>query len=109
MTVIWLSIYMCTFYSRKDQRQLIHMPMEDQSNSVERSVYLSPGFDPSTLNMPQLRNILFKEDVKSIYKCHTKAALVAHFREHISPEVAKGLLEEMKHVKRSSQGITNAH
>ena len=67
--------------------------------------YLQPSFDPSSLTMPRLRNILMTHDI-SYPASAKKAELVAIFNQDLKPKSRK-LLAARDRVRRTSAGITN--
>ncbi|KAF2664706.1 hypothetical protein BT63DRAFT_418052 [Microthyrium microscopicum] len=68
--------------------------------------YLQPNFDPSTLVVPRLRNILLTHDIK--YPSNAKKAdLVALFNSDLKPKARKILAAHRK-IQRSSTGIEDA-
>jgi hypothetical protein len=67
--------------------------------------YLAPGFDPSSLTVPRLRNILLTHDVD--YPSNAKKPqLIQLFNDELAPE-AKKLVSASKRVKRSNRGIVD--
>lgn len=67
--------------------------------------YLAPGFDPSSLTVPRLRNILLTHDVD--YPSNAKKTqLIQLFHDELAPQ-AKKLLSASKRVKRSARGIVD--
>ena len=67
--------------------------------------YLSSSFDPSSLTIPRLRNILITHDV-AYPASAKKAQLVNLFMTEIKPK-ARNLLAARDQVRRTSRGITN--
>jgi hypothetical protein len=67
--------------------------------------YLAPGFDPASLTVPRLRNILLTHDIE--YPSNAKKPqLVQLFHDELTPK-AKKLLSASKRVKRSARGIVD--
>ena len=67
--------------------------------------YLQPGFDPNSLKMPQLRNILMTHDIQYPSSAK-KPQLVDIFVHELKPQSRK-LLAARDRVRRTSEGITN--
>ena len=67
--------------------------------------YLQPSFDPSTLTMPRLRNILMTHNI-SYPASAKKAELVNTFNQDLKPQARK-LLSARDKVRRTSRGITD--
>ncbi|KAH0556374.1 hypothetical protein GP486_005702 [Trichoglossum hirsutum] len=67
--------------------------------------YLSPGFDPSTITAPRLREILVAHDVHYPSSAK-KPQLIEIFNENIVPQARK-ILNAHKRIKRTSRGITD--
>ena len=66
--------------------------------------YLQPSFDPSSITMPKLRNILMTHDVK--YPASAKKPeLVDIFNQQVKPK-SRRLLAARDRVRRTSEGIT---
>ena len=67
--------------------------------------YLSPSFDPTSLTMPRLRNILMSHDIP--YPASAKKPqLVEIFSQELRPRARK-ILAARDRVKRTSRGITD--
>jgi hypothetical protein len=67
--------------------------------------YLEPGFDPNSLTVPKLRNVLVTHDVT--YPSNAKKPqLVQLFNEQVIPQ-AKKLLSARRRLKPSSRGIVD--
>ena len=67
--------------------------------------YLQPSFDPSSITMPRLRNILMSHDIQ--YPASAKKAeLVDVFNQSLKPK-SRRLLAARDRVRRTSAGITN--
>ncbi|KIW03021.1 hypothetical protein, variant 1 [Verruconis gallopava] len=65
--------------------------------------YLAPGFDPATLTVPRLRNVLLTHNIE--YPSNAKKPqLLQLFNDELVPQ-AKKLLAASKRVKRSARGI----
>lgn len=67
--------------------------------------YLSPSFDPASLKMPQLRNVLMTHDI-SYPASAKKSQLVEIFTQELKPKARK-ILAARDRVKRTSRGITD--
>ena len=72
---------------------------------MEELEYLQPGFDPSQLTMPRLRNILMTHDI-TYPSSAKKNDLVEIFTTQLKPKSRK-LLASRDRVRRTSEGITN--
>ena len=67
--------------------------------------YLSPSFDPASLNMPRLRNILMSHDIA--YPASAKKPLLVDiFTQALKPKARK-ILAARDRVRRTSRGITD--
>jgi hypothetical protein len=67
--------------------------------------YLQPGFDPNSLTIPKLRNVLVTHDIT--YPSNAKKPqLVQLFIDEVLPQ-AKKLLAARKRIKPSSRGIVD--
>lgn len=67
--------------------------------------YLEPGFDPNSLTVPKLRNVLVTHDVT--YPSNAKKPqLVQLFNEEVIPQARK-LLSARRRLKPSSRGIVD--
>lgn len=67
--------------------------------------YLSPSFDPTSLTMPRLRNILMSHDIP--YPASAKKPqLVEIFSQELRPRARK-ILAARDRVRRTSRGITD--
>ena len=72
---------------------------------MDEMEYLQPSFDPSSLTMPRLRNILMTHDIQ--YPASAKKAeLVDTFNQDLKPQARK-LLSTRDRVRRTSKGITD--
>lgn len=67
--------------------------------------YLSPSFDPSSLTMPRLRNVLMSHDI-AYPASAKKAQLVDIFTQELKPK-ARRILAARDKVRRTSRGITD--
>lgn len=65
--------------------------------------YLSPSFDPSSLTMPRLRNVLMSHDI-AYPASAKKAQLVDIFTQRLKPK-ARSILAARDKVRRTSRGI----
>ena len=75
------------------------------SGQEDELYYLSPSFDPASLTIPRLRNILISHDVQ--YPASAKKPqLVDLFTTEIKPKARK-LLAARDKVRRTSRGITD--
>lgn len=71
----------------------------------EELEYLSPSFDPSSLTMPRLRNVLLSHDI-AYPASAKKAQLVDIFTQKLKPK-ARNILAARDKVRRTSRGITD--
>jgi len=69
----------------------------------EEPAYLQPDFDPNSLKVPELRNLLLEYDV-DYPSAAKKGVLVDLFNEHIAPR-AQRITEQRSRVRASSRGI----
>ena len=77
---------------------LKHFTMADELD------YLQPSFEPSSVTMPKLRNILMTNDIP--YPASAKKGeLVDIFNQHLKPK-ARRILAARDRVRRTSEGIT---
>ncbi|KAI5838346.1 Man1-Src1p-C-terminal domain-containing protein [Morchella snyderi] len=67
--------------------------------------YLQPGFDPATLKVQQLRQILLEHNI-DFPSNPKKAQLVELFTQHVAPK-ARTILNARSRVKPSSRGIVD--
>ena len=67
--------------------------------------YLLPSFDPSTLTIPRLRNILMSHDI-AYPSSAKKPQLVEIFTQELRPNARK-ILAAQDRVRRTSRGITD--
>ena len=67
--------------------------------------YLSPSFDPTSLTMPRLRNILMSHDIPYPASAN-KPQLVGIFSQELRPRARK-ILAARDRVRRTSRGITD--
>ncbi|KAK4697819.1 hypothetical protein P7C71_g333, partial [Lecanoromycetidae sp. Uapishka_2] len=68
-------------------------------------IYLSPSFDPASLTIPKLRNVLMSHDI--VYPASAKKAqLVEIFTQVLKPKARK-ILAARERVRRTSRGITD--
>lgn len=75
------------------------------ASSDDELTYLSPSFDPTSLTMPRLRNILMSHDIP--YPASAKKPqLVEIFTQELKPRARKILAARDK-VRRTSRGITD--
>ncbi len=73
--------------------------------NMDEMEYLQPSFDPSSLTVPRLRNILMTHDIN--YPASAKKAqLVDTFNQDLKPQARK-LLSARDRVRRTSKGITD--
>ncbi|KAF8455506.1 Man1-Src1p-C-terminal domain-containing protein [Terfezia claveryi] len=72
---------------------------------MDEPAYLQPDFDPNTLKVPELRNLLLEYDV-DYPSAAKKAVLVDLFNEHIAPR-AQRIVEQRGSVRASSKGIVS--
>ena len=87
-----------TGQNRLSRAQLVAMDEDDL-------FYLAPGFDPASLTVPRLRNILLTHDID--YPSNAKKPqLIQLFHDELTPK-AKKLLSASKRVKRSARGIVD--
>lgn len=70
---------------------------------MDDQAYLEPGFDPASLTMPRLRNILVMHNVQ-YQSAAKKQQLVDLFNEQVLPQ-ARSLRNASARVKRTSRGI----
>ncbi|KAF8424928.1 Man1-Src1p-C-terminal domain-containing protein [Tirmania nivea] len=71
----------------------------------EEPAYLQPDFDPNSLRVSDLRNLLLEYDV-DYPSAAKKAVLVDLFSEHIAPR-AQRIAEQRSRVRASSKGIVS--
>jgi len=71
----------------------------------EEPAYLHPDFDPNSLKVPELRNLLLEYDV-DYPSTAKKAVLVDLFNEHIVPR-AQRIAKQRSRVRASSRGIVS--
>lgn len=75
------------------------------ASSDDELIYLSPSFDPTSLTMPRLRNILMSHDIP--YPASAKKPqLVELFTQELKPRARK-ILAARDRVRRTSRGITD--
>ena len=67
--------------------------------------YLSPSFDPSSLTMPRLRNVLMSHDI-AYPASAKKPQLIDIFTQELKPKARK-ILAARERVRRTSRGITD--
>ena len=67
--------------------------------------YLSPGFDPASLTVPKLRNILLEHNI-NYPSASKKPQLIDLFNQNIVPK-AKRILAQRARTKPSSKGIVD--
>lgn len=72
----------------------------------DEHAYLRPDFDPMSITIPRLRNILISHNV-SYPSSAKKADLVALFQEHVAPQ-ADDLMADIDGTQRSAEGIRDA-
>ena len=75
------------------------------ASSEDDLAYLSPSFDPASLTMPRLRNILMSNDIP--YPASAKRQqLVDIYAQELKPKARK-ILAARDRVRRTSRGITD--
>ena len=75
------------------------------ASADDEFAYLSPSFDPTSLTMPRLRNILMSNDIP--YPASAKKPqLVEIFTQELKPKARK-ILAARDRVRRTSKGITD--
>ena len=75
------------------------------ASADDEFAYLSPSFDPTSLTMPRLRNILMSHDIP--YPASAKKPqLVEIFTQELKPKARK-ILAARDRVRRTSKGITD--
>lgn len=67
--------------------------------------YLSPSFDPASLTMPRLRNVLMSHDI-AYPASAKKPQLIDIFTQELKPKARK-ILAARDRVRRTSRGITD--
>ena len=77
----------------------IHLKSHHTMDEME---YLQPSFDPSSLTMPRLRNILMTHNIQHPASAK-KAQLVDAFNQDLKPQARK-LLSARDRVRRTSKG-----
>ncbi|KAL8848546.1 MAG: hypothetical protein Q9221_006435 [Calogaya cf. arnoldii] len=75
------------------------------STSDDEMEYLAPSFDPATLTVLKLRNILFSHDI-TVPSSAKKPQLIQLFNQELKPRSRK-ILADRSRIRRSSKGITN--
>lgn len=80
-------------------------PVATMASAEDDLSYLSPSFDPSSLTMPRLRNILMSHDI-SYPASAKKPQLVDIFTQELKPKARK-ILAARDRVRRTSRGITD--
>lgn len=75
------------------------------SSELDELDYLSPSFDPASLTVPRLRNILLTHNVEYPSSAK-KPQLIELFNENIAPQ-AKKILATRARTKRSAKGIVD--
>ena len=75
------------------------------ASAEDELAYLLPSFDPSTLTIPRLRNILMSHDI-SYPSSAKKPQLVEIFTLELKPNARK-ILAARDRVRRTSRGITD--
>ena len=75
------------------------------ASADDELAYLSPSFDPSSLTMPKLRNVLMSHNI-SYPASAKKPQLVDIFNQNLKPKARK-LLAARDRVRRTSRGITD--
>ncbi|KAK1976442.1 hypothetical protein LZ30DRAFT_564663, partial [Colletotrichum cereale] len=74
-------------------------------NPTDNASYLQPDFDPASLTVPKLRNLLAAHEV--IYAtAKTKKDLVGLFEANIAPRAA-ATVRAMAKVERTDEGIVD--
>ena len=75
------------------------------ASADDEFAYLSPSFDPTSLTMPRLRNILMSHDIP--YPASAKKPqLIEVFTQELKPRARK-ILAARDRVRRTSRGITD--
>ncbi|KAK9454828.1 Man1-Src1p-C-terminal domain-containing protein [Dipodascopsis uninucleata] len=82
-------------------------PYKNLSNTMDDLSYLEPGFDPSTLKVPELRRMLVLHEVQ-FPSSAKKAMLVDLFKEHISSK-SSAILAARANEKQNSTAILDAN
>lgn len=72
---------------------------------ADEYAYLEPGFDPSSLTVPRLRNVLITHNV-TYPSSAKKPDLIALFNEHVAPQARK-IKDVQSKTKRSTRGIVD--
>lgn len=75
------------------------------SSELDELEYLSPSFDPASLTVPKLRNILLTHNVEYPSSAK-KPQLIELFNDNIAPQ-AKKILAARARTKRSARGIVD--
>ena len=75
------------------------------STSDDEVEYLSPSFDPATLTVPKLRNILLSHDI-AYPASAKKLQLIDLFNQELKPRSRK-ILAARSRIRRTSKGITD--
>lgn len=75
------------------------------STSDDEVEYLSPSFDPATLTVPSLRNILLSHDI-TYPASAKKPQLIELFNKELKPRSRK-ILAARSRIRRTSKGITD--
>ena len=73
--------------------------------SDDESEYLVPGFDPNSLTVPKIRNILVSHDIE-FPSSSKKAQLVEIFNNQLVPRSGR-IRAQRARIKRTSNGITD--
>ncbi|KAK2030359.1 hypothetical protein LX32DRAFT_727345 [Colletotrichum zoysiae] len=81
-------------------------PLPNIPSTLDDNTYLNPGFDPRTLPVVKLRNILMTHGVDYRF-AKKKLDFIALFENHIAPKAA-ATLQAIAKVKPSNEGITDA-
>ncbi|KAI8240142.1 hypothetical protein K4K57_007563 [Colletotrichum sp. SAR 10_99] len=81
-------------------------PLPNIPNPTDDILYLHPSFDPNSLTIPKLRNLLAAHEV-AYTKAKNKADLVHLFEANVVPRAA-ATLQAMSAVEKTDQGIVDA-
>ncbi|KAJ5016629.1 Inner nuclear membrane protein SRC1 [Colletotrichum sp. SAR 10_99] len=82
-------------------------PLENIPSMWDDAGYLAPDFDPSTMKIALLRNVLCRHNIR-YSSADTKKTLVHIFNEEITPRAA-ATLTAMGKVAPSNEGIVDVH
>ncbi|KAK1573508.1 uncharacterized protein LY79DRAFT_525680 [Colletotrichum navitas] len=81
-------------------------PLPNIPNQTDDVSYLQPDFNPASLTVPKLRNVLATHEV-AYATARTKKDLVRLFEANIAPRVA-ATVRAMAKVQRTDEGIIDA-